>query len=293
MTEALDDDIPDSPQPVTSYGDRATRAVKTVLTEIGQILGSFRGKFVVIGGVIPLLSLDNDDMRHIGTIDIDLCLNPESLADKQYASLIQSLLDQDFRQSNSLGKFQLVRSVQLDDGEHAIEVLVDFLIPDDVRPKKNRPPLIEDFVAIKGSGVRVALSYNELIEVQGSMPEGGINRVHIAVATIPALLVMKGHAIENRLKQKDAYDIYYSIRNFPGGVRALAQSCVPLMQDAGVVEAFEFIDGKFESVDSLGPTSVMQFAMSQEILHERSAEQWRQDAFGQVDAWLKSIGIRS
>ena len=53
------------------------------------------------------------------------------------------------------------------------------------------------------------------------MPGGGRNRVRIAVASIPALLAMKGYAIANRLKRKDAYDSYYSIRNFPGGVDAL------------------------------------------------------------------------
>jgi hypothetical protein len=31
----------------------------------------------------------------------------------------------------------------------------------------------------------------------------------------PALLPTKGHALQNRLKQKDAYDIYYCIRNCP------------------------------------------------------------------------------
>ena len=50
------------------------------------------------------------------------------------------------------------------------------------------------------------------------MPGGGRNRVYIAVA-IPALLAMKGYAIAQRLKHKDAYDIYYSIRNYPDGRR--------------------------------------------------------------------------
>lgn len=35
------------------YTDRTTAAVKSVLIEIGQILGSFQGKFAVIGGAVP------------------------------------------------------------------------------------------------------------------------------------------------------------------------------------------------------------------------------------------------
>lgn len=41
---------PDEPQSAADYDDRTTTAVKTVLIEIGQILGSFKGKFAIIGG---------------------------------------------------------------------------------------------------------------------------------------------------------------------------------------------------------------------------------------------------
>ena len=41
------------PQSATDYDDRTTAAVKSVLVEIGQTLGSFQGKFAVIGGAVP------------------------------------------------------------------------------------------------------------------------------------------------------------------------------------------------------------------------------------------------
>lgn len=37
--------------------------MKSVLVEIGQILGTFQGKFAVIGGAVPWLLLDNDAPR--------------------------------------------------------------------------------------------------------------------------------------------------------------------------------------------------------------------------------------
>jgi hypothetical protein len=58
---------PPEPQSAADYDDRSTAAVKTVLVEIGQILGSFKGKFAVIGGAVPWLLLGNEDMRHVGT----------------------------------------------------------------------------------------------------------------------------------------------------------------------------------------------------------------------------------
>ena len=59
------------------------------------------------------------------------------------------------------------------------------------------------------------MRFYQLVAVAGPMPDGGTNRVEIAVCSIPALLAMKGHALAGRYKQKDAYDVYYCIRNYP------------------------------------------------------------------------------
>ena len=47
------DMIAPEPQSAADYDDRTTAAVKSVLIEIGQILGSFQEKFAVIGGAVP------------------------------------------------------------------------------------------------------------------------------------------------------------------------------------------------------------------------------------------------
>lgn len=43
---------------------------------------------MVVGGLIPWLLKNNEDMPHVGTLDIDLGLDPSALADGEYASLI-------------------------------------------------------------------------------------------------------------------------------------------------------------------------------------------------------------
>lgn len=53
---------------------------------------SFQGKFAVIGGTDPWLLLDNPNMPHVGTFDIDLSLHAEALGDGEYATLIESLM---------------------------------------------------------------------------------------------------------------------------------------------------------------------------------------------------------
>ena len=63
---------PVEPQSANDYDNRTTAAVKSVLVEIGQILGSFEGKFAVIGGAVPWLLLSQAEMPHVGTADVDL-----------------------------------------------------------------------------------------------------------------------------------------------------------------------------------------------------------------------------
>ena len=55
------------PQSAGDYDDRTTAAVRSVLIEIGQILGGFAGKFAIIGGAVPWLLLSEAAMPHIGT----------------------------------------------------------------------------------------------------------------------------------------------------------------------------------------------------------------------------------
>ena len=138
----------------------------------------------------------------------------------------------------------------------------------------------------------LALMFYQLVAIDGDMPDGGGNRVHIAVASIPALLAMKGYAITNRIKQKDAYDIYYSVRNFPGGVDALVAATRPLLDFETARTGYLHISEKFRHLDDFGPTSVRQFVDRPDVLGERTADQWQQDAFGQVGAWLSALGLR-
>lgn len=289
MAERL---IPQEPQSAADYDDRTTTAVKTVLVEVGQILGSFRGKFAVIGGAVPWLLLDNQDMPHVGTLDLDLGLDAEALGDGEYATLVQALMGHGYQQSRELRRFQLVRQVPVADGGAPIGVVVDFLMPRDADIVKNVPPLIENFAVQRADSADLATHFYQMVAVSGPMPTGGTNRIEIAVCSIPALLAMKGHAIERRHKQKDAYDIYYCIRNYPGGIEALAEACRPVLEHQSGETGYRFIAGKFDTAEDYGPTSVRLFVQETEVLEDRTPEQWQQDAFGQVDAWLRALGLR-
>lgn len=285
--------IPPDPQSAADYDDRTTAAVKTVLIEIGQILGSFRGKFSVIGGAVPWLLLDQEDMPHVDTLDVDLGLNPDALGDGEYATLVETLLNHGYKQRKELRRFQIVRQVPAQDGGSPIDVIVDFLMPRDARIVKNDPPLISEFAVQRADGADLALRFCQMVVITGSMPTGGANQVEIAVCSIPAFLAMKGHALKKRFKQKDAYDIYYSILNYPDGVEALAEECKPVLGYRDGAKGYRFIAEKFDTVDGFGPTCVRRFVEDTDILGDRTPDQWQMDAFGQVDAWLRLLGLRA
>ncbi|MER8458393.1 nucleotidyl transferase AbiEii/AbiGii toxin family protein [Mesorhizobium sp. M1300] len=280
------------PQSASDYEDRTTKAVKSVLVEIGQILGSFKGKFAVIGGAVPWLLLDNEDMPHVGTLDVDLGLDPEALGDGEYVTLVEALMAQGYKQREELRRFQLVREVLVDDGGTPIDIVVDFLMPRDAQIVKNRPPILSDFAVQRADGADLALRFYQLVAISGDMPEGGTNRVEIAVCSIPALLAMKGYALNGRHKQKDAYDIYYCIRNYPDGIEALAEACKPLLEHESGAQGYKYIADKFDTAEGYGVTSVRRFVAETDILDGRTPEQWQQDAFGQIDAWLRALGLR-
>ena len=280
------------PQSASQYDDRTTAAVKSVLIEIAQILGSYQGRYAVVGGAVPWLLLSDAEFPHVGTLDVDLCLDAEVLGEGEYARLIESLFAQGYVRRPNLNRFQLLREVPDYQGGPKIDVVVDFLMPRDAKVLKNKPPLLEDFAVQRADGAELALKFYQLVPLEGEMPEGGMNRVRIAVVTIPALLVMKGFAINNRLKRKDAYDIYYCIREYPGGVDALVEATRPLLNIETARKAYGMIAEKFRDAEDFGPTNVRQFVDDSSALGKRTADQWQQDAFGQVNAWIEGMGLR-
>ena len=209
------------PQSAADYNDRTSAAVKSVLVEIGQILGSFKGKFAIIGGAVPWLLLANEDMPHVGTLDVDVGLDAEALGEGEYATLIGALQSHGYAQRQGLRRFQLVRQVGVQDGGESIDVVVDFLMPRDADIVKNHPPLISDFAVQRADGTDLAMRFYQLVAVAGPMPNGGTNRVEIAVCSIPALLAMKGHA-QARLS------VHCPQVRYPGRARAnLRQALCP------------------------------------------------------------------
>ncbi len=123
------------------------------------------------------------------------------------------------------------------------------------------------------------------------MPDGRANAVDLLVASIPAFLAMKGYALTGRDKKKDAYDIYFSVRNFEGGPVELAAACREVCTDSSVMSGYRNIAAKFGGEDDFGPQTVRTFLAESDALGDMSLDQVQVDAFMQVDAWLRELGL--
>lgn len=280
-----------TPDIARDYDERGAAAAYSVLIELGQVLGAYRQTFVIVGGAVPWLLMPNVRPSHIGTLDVDLNLSPEALAKGGYAGLIECLQNAGYeRDVDDLKPFQLRRWVSLDEGTR-IPILIDLMMPDDVKPRRNRPPLVDGLRVIAASGGRVALDHPIVRHIEGRMPDGRTNAVDLLVASIPAFLVMKGFALLGRDKKKDAYDIYFSVRNYDGGPLALAVACKALLPDESVAIGYRNIAGKFRHGDDFGPQTVKAFLAESDALGDMTPDQVQLDAFMQVSAWLRALGL--
>jgi len=273
-----------------AYDDRSTHAVYAVLIELGQVLGSYTERFVVVGGSVPWLLLPTAQPGHIGTIDVDLSLDHEALGDGEYVNLVGLLELAGYERNAPLMRpFQMRRSVAVDQGP-PVDVIVDFLMPRRAKFVKNNPPLLAGFAVQRADGADVANAHFVRREFSGRMPDGRHNTVELRIASIPALLVMKGYALVGRDKPKDAYDIYYVIRHCEGGLDALADACRPLLANPVAREAYAKIAAKFSTADAYGPQTVRKFLVESGATHGMTPAQIAQDAFGQVHNWLRRLG---
>lgn len=101
-------------------------------------------------------------------------------------------------------------------------------------------------------------------------------------------LAMKGMAMAGRLKEKDPWDIYYCVKNYPGGTDGLAAEFAPHAGHALIREGLGNIAAKFASPDHFGPKGVADFSGLTDP-EDRAVVQ--RDAFERVQDLLHKLGI--
>ena len=267
------------------YTSDGVEAAHSVLIELVHLLGEYKDDIVLIGGWVPEVSLPHSSGAHIGSMDVDLALNHQNIQDAGYR-MIQDLLT---RRGYGQGAqpFIFFRTVNIRGNE--VKVQVDLLAGEyDGSSKGHRHQKIQGVQARKARGCDLAFEMSKEARIEGTLPNGAHDVVTVRVASIVPFLVMKGMAIEDRLKEKDAYDIYYSLLNYPGGIDALAQEFKPHLHQGLVKEGLQKIAGKFSSERAFGPKSVADFEESDD---PEERERIQRDAYERAHALLRKLGI--
>jgi hypothetical protein len=246
------------PRCQSEYDSRQTKAAHRVLIDLAQVLAAFQDCLVLIGGWVPYLLLPDVQEPHVGSIDVDLALDAEKLHGGRYAGMLKILLDtRRYRPGEK--PFQFVTDVDLGDGGKPVQVEVEFLAPKEVRLRKNKPKLLEGFRVLQADACSTAFRAPVQVILAGRAIRGAKNKVRLPVASLADFLVMKAHALENRDKPKDAYDIVYCLGNFPEGLEKLAAAWRQRSEEKDVKRAIEILRDKFTSVEDFGPTQVVEF----------------------------------
>jgi hypothetical protein len=167
------------------------------------------------------------------------------------------------------------------------EVQVDFLAGEySGTGRSHRTQKVQDMRPRKARGCDLAFDQVVQIELSGTLPEGGKDNASIRVVAITRFIAMKAIAMANRLKEKDAWDIYYCIHNYPGGVERLAEEFEPLLKNKLILEAFIDLKDKFASPDHIGPKHVADF---EEITDPDERALIQRDVFERVHALLTHL----
>jgi len=273
----------------SDYPQAEVQACFSVLLEIMTILGEFRENAVIVGGNVPSLLIPSADEKHLGTLDIDLALDFNHISDDSYNTIVKTLIARDYYQKEGEQPFIFYRDVRNEFGGE-ITVEIDLLAGEyGGTGKKHRHQIIQDAQARKARGCDLVFDSPVRVALAGTLPGGAQNEVNVKIPSIGPFLVMKGMALWSRMKEKDAYDIYYCCRNYPGGLTALVQATKPLVKSRLAREGLGKIKDKFITVDGIGPTWVADFL---EIEDRDERARVNREAFEIVNALMEKLGIK-
>ena len=268
------------------YTTEGVEAARSVLIELVHLLGEYKDDIVLIGGWIPEVLLPHYSGPHVGSMDVDIALNHRRISEEGYKMIQYLLQSRGYQQGDQ--PFIFFRNVKV--GNREVKVQVDLLAGEyEGTSRSHRHQRIQGIHARKVRGCDLAFEMSEEIRIEGTLPGGAHDAVTVRVASIVPFFVMKGMAMETRMKEKDAWDIYYCLLNYPGGIEALSEEFKPHMHHGLVKEGLQKIADKFSSAKAFGPKSVSDF---EEIDDPDEQERIQRDAYERVNALLNKLGIK-
>jgi hypothetical protein len=257
--------MPDKPSFASEYRKEHAELVRQTCLYVATKLGDLRDELVVVGGLVPSLLIPEESVTrgediHVGTMDLDLGLSLALLDAQRYEELTARLRRAGFEPDvNESGNLTFQRW-KIEPSGHP-KVTVDFVIPpslDEDEGGKIRH-IEKDFAAVITPGLHLASQDRRRIPLVGSTIFGEKASRKIWVCGPGAFVVLKALAFGTRGENKDAYDLYYVIRNYGSGVDDLLEHLNPILREQETQEALQILSRDFYEPDRVGPRRVAEF----------------------------------
>jgi hypothetical protein len=250
-------------------------------------LGDLMDDTVVVGGLVPSLLIDPGALppaveTHVGTLDLDVGLALAILEHGRYHTLTERLRRAGFTpDTNAEGNLTRQRWKI----ERPQPVTVDFLIPPSREGDRGgRLRDIEaDFAAVIAPGLRLAFNDRVRVPLSGVTIAGEEATRDVWVCGAGAFVVLKALAFDLRGENKDAYDLFYVLRNFETGPAAVAARLQAMRSEPEVKEALRILRRDFSAHAGVGPLRVAEF------LRGTPDDDLQADAVGFVGEFLRSV----
>ena len=142
-------------------------------------------------------------------------------------------------------------------------------------------------------GLDLAFEASQEITVSGVMPDGTRNTVRARIVRPEGYILIKAFALDERQREKDAYDIHFVLRHHQPNIEDLAHRLWALLSTGLAKDGYAILKTKFGTLDSAGPVWAARVAQQQGEDFEqmqRSAFEYAQALFDAVEAGL--MGLR-
>ena len=263
------------------YSGGQTEAARRILVELVNLFDAYADEIRVVGGWVPDLMFP--DEGHIGSVDVDILINHLTLKDAGYQTMAKILLNNGYREHPEK-YFSFIKTIRIAD--------VDFDVDVDIlagmyggTQKKKRSQHVQGVKALKATGGNFAFEFEaQNVRVEAKRPDGALDVAHVKVIAVVPYLVMKVAAM-GRGKAKDAYDIYFLLKHYSGGVTAVSKLFDPVKNLKIIGEMKAKLADKFSSVNHAGPIDIADFLEAE----GEEREMITRDAYEQVQALLLLI----
>ncbi|WP_031553404.1 nucleotidyl transferase AbiEii/AbiGii toxin family protein [Oribacterium sp. FC2011] len=264
------------------YSEDQKLAAHRVLVELVNLFNEYRDDIRIVGGWVPDLMFP--DQNHVGSVDVDVLINHLTLNDSGYQTMAKILLRNGYKEHPEK-YFSFVKTVDIDGEAFTVDVDILAGIYGGTATKK-RSQHVQGIKALKATGGNFAFEFPpQQVKVEAERVDGAIDTAVVNVVAVVPFLIMKTAAM-GRGKAKDAYDIYFVIKHYIGGVDSLAEEFRAVRDKQIVIDMKEKLSDKFASEKHAGPKDVSDFM---DLANEEEIELIRRDAYEQVSALIEKI----